>query len=75
MKKLLEFIIKNILGEGKDFTVLEEENENFVNLSIKVSPEDIGMVIGKGGSTIKAIRNILRVKATLEKKGVSVSIL
>lgn len=73
MKELLEFILKGLLGEG-NFTIIEEINDNFVNLLIKVDPENMGIIIGKKGATIKAIRNILRVEATLEKKGVSVNL-
>lgn len=74
MKELLEYILQGILGEG-GFYVTEEVDGNFVRLLVKVEPEEnAGMVIGKGGGTIKAIRNILRVKATLEKKGVSVNL-
>ncbi len=73
MKKLLEFIIKGILGK-KDFTVTESVEGDFVNLGIKVPGEDTGLIIGKEGRTIKAIRNLLKVRATLERKGVSVSI-
>lgn len=73
MKNLLEYILKGILGD-KEFTVSEETDGNFVKLAIKVDPADMGILIGKGGSTIKSIRNILRVRATLEKKGVSVEI-
>ena len=73
MKELLEYILKGILGET-DFYVTEEVDRNFVRLFIKVEPENAGMVIGKGGATIKAIRSLLRVKATLEKKGISVNL-
>ncbi|PIP57357.1 RNA-binding protein [Candidatus Woesebacteria bacterium CG22_combo_CG10-13_8_21_14_all_39_10] len=73
MKELLEYILKGILGET-DFYVTEEVDGNFVRLFIKVEPENAGMVIGKGGATIKAIRSLLRVKATLEKKGISVNL-
>lgn len=73
MKDLLEYILQGILGETQ-FYVTEEVDGDFVRLLIKVEPENAGMVIGKGGGTIKAIRNILRVKATLEKKGVSVNL-
>ena len=73
MKELLEYILKGILGEA-DFRVDEEVDGDFVRLSIKVEPEVTGIVLGKGGSTIKALRNILRVRATLDKKGVSVNI-
>lgn len=73
MKELLEYILNKILGE-EEFYVTEEVDGNFVRLAIKVEPENAGMVIGKGGATIKAIRSILKVKATLEKKGVSVNL-
>ena len=73
MKKLLEFIIEGILGK-KDFAVTENAEGDFVNLAIKIPGEDTGLIIGKGGKTIKAIRNLLKVRATLERKGVSVSI-
>jgi len=73
MKELLEYILNGILGEG-EFYVTEEVDGDFVRLFVKVEPEKAGLVIGKGGGTIKAIRSILRVKATLEKKGVSVNL-
>jgi len=74
MKELLEYILQGILGKD-GFYVTEEVDGDFVRLFIKVEPEEnAGIVIGKGGTTIKAIRNILRVKATLEKKGVSVNL-
>ncbi len=73
MKELLEYILKGILGET-GFYITEEVDGDFVRFLIKVEPENAGIVIGKGGGTIKAIRCILRVKATLEKKGVSVNL-
>jgi len=73
MKELLEFIIEGLLG-NKKFTINEKNEGDFVNLSIKVAPEDIGLIIGKEGKIIRSIRNILRIKATLEKKGFAVNI-
>jgi predicted RNA-binding protein YlqC (UPF0109 family) len=74
MKELLEYILEKILGKGGSY-VTEEVDGDFVRLLIKVEPpENAGIVIGKGGATIKAIRSVLRVKATLEKKGVSVNL-
>jgi len=70
MKDLLEFIIKNILGKDSKFEVTEEDNGSIVTLTVKTEEKDGGLVIGKQGKVIKAIRNILRIKATLEKKKV-----
>ena len=70
MKELLEFIIRNILGEKSKFEVIEEDDGSIIKLTVKTEDADGGMVIGKGGKVIKAIRNILRIKATLDKKKV-----
>lgn len=67
MKKLLEFLLAGILGEKK-FTVAETDDGDFSHLTIKTLPENLGLIIGKKGNTIKTLRNILRIKATLEKK-------
>ena len=68
MKELLDFILKNILGEISKYEILEDDNGSIVTLTVKTAEDEGGMVIGKGGKVIKAIRNILRIKATLEKK-------
>ena len=73
MKELLEYILKEITNSDK-VQVTEEVDENFSKLTIYSPKEFMGIIIGKEGRIIKAIRNLLKVKATLEKKGVNVSI-
>jgi predicted RNA-binding protein YlqC (UPF0109 family) len=73
MKDLLEFLLKGLLGEAK-FEVIESEDEGRVAYTIKTDPENIGLIIGKGGHMIKTLRNILKVRATLEKKAVSIDV-
>lgn len=68
MKELLDFILRNILGKTSKFEIIEEDDGSIVKLIVKTADDEGGMVIGKGGKVIKAIRNILRIKATLEKK-------
>jgi len=68
MKELLEYILKNILGKKSKFEIVEEDDGSIVKLIVKTAEDEGGIVIGKGGKVIKAIRNILRIKATLEKK-------
>lgn len=70
MKELLEFIIQNLLGKTAKFEVTEVDDGNVVTLTVITAEEDGGLVIGKGGKTVKALRNILRIKATLDKKKV-----
>ena len=73
MKELLEFLLQGVLGEEK-FEVEESEDNGRIIYSIKTAPENVGLVIGKGGRMIKSLRNLLKVRATLEKKAVALNI-
>lgn len=71
MKDLLSFLIKNILGKS-DFDIDEVDEGGKLDYRVKIPKEEVGIIIGKGGKTIRMIRNIVKVKATLEKKAVGV---
>ena len=73
MKDLLDYLLKGILGEEK-FKISEEESEGRIVFKIKTDSENIGLIIGKGGRMIKNLRNLLKVRATLEKKAVNLEI-
>lgn len=73
MKDFLSYLITNITGI-KDFDVEEETSGDFTNYKVLIPKESVGLAIGKGGKTVRVIRNLLRVRATLEKKGVALSI-
>lgn len=68
MKNLLDYIIKNILPGDTKYDIVEEVDNDVVKLTITTEEKDGGLVIGKGGKIIKAIRNVLRIKATLDHK-------
>jgi len=73
MKDLLNFLVKNITGV-EDFEISEINEDSFTTFIIKTKPGTAGLIIGKGGRTIKTIRNLLKIRATLEKKGVNISV-
>lgn len=73
MKDLLEFLLKGILGEEK-FEIVENSEAGRRLFTVKTAPENIGLIIGKGGHTIKSLRNVLKVRATLEKVAVSLNV-
>lgn len=73
MKDLLSFLLKGVL-EDKKFEITETEDTGRVIYSIKTDPENVGLIIGKGGKMIKSLRNVLKVRATLEKKAVNLEI-
>jgi len=71
MKELLDFLIRKISGL-ENFTIEETNEDNYTRFLVKTEGGSAGLVIGKGGRTIKTIRNLLKVRATLEKKGVNI---
>jgi len=75
MKTLLEYIIKNIVKEPEKVTVEEENADNIVKLKVTADKEDIGTIIGKQGRVIKAIRELVKVKAIKQNKYLEIQIL
>ena len=73
MKELLEFLLKGLLGDEK-FDIVEMSDAGRVVYTIKTDPENVGLIIGKGGHMIKSLRNTLKVRATLEKTAVSLNV-
>ena len=73
MEALLTFLVKKVTGI-KDFKIAEENEGEPSNYMIHAPQDSLGLIIGKGGKTIKALRNILKVRATLEKKRVNLSV-
>ena len=69
MKDLLEFLLNKITGT-KDFSINEDAEGERTMFTVKAKPSAIGFIIGKKGRTLRAIRNLLKIRATLEKKHV-----
>lgn len=60
-QEFLEYIIKGIVNHPDEVKVERKVDEMGVLLTLKVHKEDMGQIIGKNGSTVRAIRNLLRI--------------
>ena len=60
-RDFVEMIIKEIVNKPEDVKVVRTVDELGVLLSVKVDPEDMGLLIGRSGSTAKAIRTLARI--------------
>lgn len=60
-KEFLEFVIKSLVDHPDDVKIDRKVDEMGVLLTLKVNPEDMGQIIGKQGSTIRAIRSLVRI--------------
>lgn len=70
MKKLIEFLAKSLATEPDKVVVEEVVVDNRQIIKLSVANEDMGMIIGKSGRIIKAIRTLLKIKAIKENKRV-----
>ena len=64
MKEVLEYIARNLVDDPDAVQVIEERTEGTVILKLLVAPEDVGKVIGRGGRTARAIRDVVRAAGT-----------
>jgi len=60
-KDFLEFLVKALVDYPEDVKIQRRVDEMGVLLSLTVNTEDMGQVIGKEGSTARAIRNLVRI--------------
>ena len=74
MKELVEFIAKSLVDDPSQVHVSEIVGESSVILELRVGPEDMGRVIGKGGRTVNAMRTLIRVLAAKQGKRVTLEI-
>ncbi len=57
----LEYVVKGLVDNPEAVKIEKRIDEMGVLLTLDVSPEDMGKVIGRQGATAKAIRTLLRV--------------
>jgi uncharacterized protein len=60
-QEFLEYVVKALVDNPDEVKVERKVDEMGVLLSLKVSPKDMGQIIGKAGSTAKSIRNLIRI--------------
>ena len=71
MQELVSYIVESLTGNS-DFDVTISEADRLITITL--SPDDIGRVIGRGGKTAKAIRLIVKAAAAKRNKRYDVEI-
>lgn len=76
LKELLDYLVKEIVSNPKEVKIEEStEDDGTIHLSLMVSTEDMGLVIGKQGRTISAIRSLVKTAAAKSGKHVFLELL
>ena len=56
----LQYVLENVVSEPDAIKIDRTEDELWILLTVTVSKEDMGLVIGKWWNTVSALRSILR---------------
>lgn len=60
-RDFVDYIVKQIVNKQDKVEVTRKVDEMGVLIEVKVDPEDMGLLIGRAGSTAKAIRTLARI--------------
>lgn len=71
MKEFLDYLILQLVNNKEAYRLDEKEENGEVVYTINVDPSDIGMIIGKEGKLINAIRLLVKIIAVKQNKRVS----
>ena len=74
MKDLLNYIVQSLVTKPESIVIDETSEEGNLNLTLTVDPSDMGLIIGKNGGTIRAIRKLLTVRAIAENVRVNLQL-
>ena len=73
-RDLIEFVAKSLVDDPSQVHVSEILGETSIILELRVGPEDMGRVIGRGGRTANAMRTLVRVIAAKQGKRIALEI-
>jgi uncharacterized protein len=59
LEEALEHLVKGIVDHPRDVTVDMVGGRRGKTLEVRVHPDDLGKVIGRGGRTAKALRTVV----------------
>ena len=66
MEDLLKLLIEPLVSSKDGIKIEKSKAENGIQFTVIVPKEDIAKVIGKEGKMVKAIKNLLKIRAIKE---------
>jgi predicted RNA-binding protein YlqC (UPF0109 family) len=68
MRQIIEDIVRALVDQPEEVQIKEVIGEHAHVLELRVAKEDLGKVIGKGGSHASALRTLMAAASGKEKK-------
>ncbi|EIE01791.1 MULTISPECIES: KH domain-containing protein [Leptospira] len=75
MEELIRYIVTSLVDHPEEISVKEIEGDEQTVLELRVSPKDVGKVIGKNGRIAKSLRAILTAASIKAGKNFSLEII
>jgi predicted RNA-binding protein YlqC (UPF0109 family) len=75
LKSTVEFLVKELVDNPDAVEVSEITGDDSTTYEVRVSPDDLGKVIGKQGRIANAIRTLVKAVAMKDKRKIYVEIL
>ena len=69
----IDFWLENLL-DSRNYTIESNEKGKFVDITINVTKEDMGKVIGKNGRIITALRVLMSSIGKKDKKSIKIEV-
>ncbi len=74
MHELVTMLVRGLVDQPEEVVVSKVEGERSIIFEVRVAPDDLGKVIGKGGRIANALRTLVRAAGTKERKSIWVDI-
>ena len=69
MRDAIEMIVRALVDDRETVDIREVEQRNgIILIEVRVSPNDVGKIIGKQGKTIRALRSLARIAGAKKNK-------
>ena len=75
MKDFVNFLTQALVDNPEKIEVKELGEGRTTVIELKVAPEDLGIIIGRKGRTVKAMRTLLNAAAVKKKKRVVLEVI
>jgi hypothetical protein len=67
MERFLDYVLRQLVDHPDEIVISKEEAPKKTIFRVQLARTDVGKIVGKGGSTVQALRNLL--SAAAAKKG------
>ncbi len=74
MEELVLYIVKGLVSKPDNVKIESKNEDGMLLLQLSVAQDDMGIVIGKSGQTIRAIRKLLIARVMAENNDLRVNL-